>query len=379
MKPFIYHNPTKLIYGEKQGLIGKILRESGHKSVLLVYGRNSIKKNGLYDEVVKSLRDENIEIIEHSGVSSNPTLSHAREGLEKAKKVTSVLAVGGGSVVDESKAIATAALSNCDIWELFTGKVPTYALDLYVILTISATGSEMNDGAVLTNEKTDEKFSYKSKLNYPKVSIINPKFACSLPNDYLAYSAVDIIAHTIEVYFNAEVHPNIQNRFAENIILSTIETTEKLLKNPNDLDARYEFALCSTWALNGLTKIGVGDVDFPCHMLEHSLSALYNTPHGAGLSIVIPAWLKWLVKRDDSQIRGFAKAVFNKNSAVEGIEELEKWFRKIGSPISLNELDIPKKEINKIAQNIYKTSLRWRMSDIYTVNVIEDILNNAIH
>lgn len=377
MEPFTFYNPTKLIYGEEEKNIGKILKEYGHKSVLLVYGKNSIKENGLYDEIIKSLKNENIEVIEHSGVSSNPTLSHAREGVKKAKNVTSVLAVGGGSVIDESKAIAAATLSDIDVWELFLGKTPTFALDLFVILTISATGSEMNDGAVLTNEETNEKFSYKSPLSYPKVSIVNPMLSRSLPNNYLAYSAVDIIAHTIEVYFNANVHPNIQNRFSENIVLSTIEATEKILKNKDDIKARYEFALCSTWALNGLTRVGMGDVCFPCHMLEHSLSALYNVAHGAGLSVMIPAWLKWLIKRDDSQIKRFAKVIFNKYNAMEGIIELENWFKKIGSPITLNELNIPKEDIEKIAQNIYLTSQRWEVSDIYTISVIKDILNNA--
>ena len=377
MKPFTYHNPTKLIYGENQKDIGKILKDAGHKSVLLVYGQNSIKKNGLYDEVLKSLKDENIEVVEHAGVSSNPILSHAREGVQKAKKVTSVLAVGGGSVIDESKAIAAATLSDCDVWELFTGKTPTFALDLFVILTISATGSEMNDGAVLTNEDTNEKFSYKSALSYPKISIVNPRFACTLPEKYLVYSAVDIIAHTIEVYFSAEIHPNIQNRFAENIVISTMEATEKLLINPNDIDTRYDFALCSTWALNGLTKIGVGNIIFANHMIEHSLSALYNVPHGAGLSVVIPAWLKWFVEKDDTQIKRFAKVVFDKNSALEGIQELEKWFAKIGSPITLKELNIPEKDIEDIAKNVYKTSLRWNVSEIYTIDVIKDILNLA--
>lgn len=377
MKPFIYHNPTKLIYGENQQDIGKILKESGHKRVLLVYGKNSIKENGLFDEITKALKDENIEYEEHGGVSSNPTLSHAREGVIKAKGVTAVLAVGGGSVVDESKAIAAAVLSDCDVWELYAGKSATFALDLFVILTISATGSEMNNGTVLTNEETNEKFSFKSPLVFPKVSIINPKFACTLPNSYLAYSAVDIIAHTIEVYFNAESHPNIQNRFAENIVISTMESTQKILKDENNLDARYDFALCSTWALNGLTKIGLGATVFPNHMIEHSLSAIYNVAHGAGLAVVIPAWLKWFINKDASQIKRFAKVVFGKDDAMDGILSLESWFKEIGAPTSLNELNIPKEDIGKIAQNVLKTSKRWGVDDIYTIQTIEEILNNA--
>lgn len=375
MKPFEYFNPTRLIFGNRQKEIGQIIKNDGHKRILLLYGKNSIKQSGLYDDICKALKNSKIEIIEHSGVSSNPTISHAKDGVLKAKDVTAILAVGGGSVIDEAKTIAAATLSGCDPWDLFQGKQATYALDIYTILTISATGSEMNCGAVITNETTNEKLSFQSPLVYPKVSIVNPALAITLPNNYLAYSAVDIIAHVIEIYFTSQNQPNIQNRFAENIIITTMETTEKILKNPHDLDARSEFALASTWALNGLTALGVGKHSFPNHMIEHSLSAIYNIAHGAGLSIVIPAWLKWFSKNHETMLLRFSKIIFNTHNIEDGISSLEQWFKKIGAPTTLNDVNIPKSDVKKISQNIYKTSIKWGLEKIYTIEVITEILN----
>ncbi|MDR1285078.1 MAG: iron-containing alcohol dehydrogenase [Campylobacteraceae bacterium] len=376
MEEFNYYNPVKILFGDKQSQIADILKADGHSEVLFVYGQSSIKKTGLYDEICESLKNANVKFIEHGGVSSNPVLSHAREGVQKAKDITAILAVGGGSVVDESKAIAAAAGMKCDVWELYEGKEVTSALPLYVVLTLSATGSEMNAGSVLTNEETKEKLSFGSPLVYPKVSVINPALTATLNENYLVYSAVDIIAHVLEVYFTAEEHPKIQNRFCENIIKSVIKTTEIILKNPNDIDARGEFALCATWALNGLTSLGVGECSFPNHMIEHSLSALYNVPHGAGLAVVIPAWLKWFYNETkNTQVDRFAKKVFGKKNAHEGILALESWFSKIGAPITLKELGINKKDVDKIIKNIVRVAPKWDLEKIYNPDVLKEILN----
>ncbi|MDR1614639.1 MAG: iron-containing alcohol dehydrogenase [Campylobacteraceae bacterium] len=378
MKSFSYHNPVRILFGDKQKYIANILKADEHFKILLVYGKNSIKKSGLYDEICKVLNDAGIEFIEHGEVSSNPTLSHAKEGVQKAKDVTAILAVGGGSVIDESKAIAAAAASKYDVWELYEGKKPTDALDLYVILTVSATGSEMNSGSVLTNEETKEKLSFGSPLIYPKVSIINPSLSVTLPKEYLVYSAVDIIAHVLEVYFTAEEHSKLLNRFCENIIKSVIKTTEKLLENPNDINARSEFALCATWALNGLTSLGVGSYSFPNHMIEHSLSALYNVPHGAGLAVVLPAWLKWFyANTKNPQVERFAKKIFSQKSAEGGIDAFKKWLKKIGAPITLENLGIKSDEIEKIAENVDLVSYKWELKHEYPLKTIKKILKLA--
>lgn len=380
MEQFYYHNPTQLLNGkDTHQKIGKLLSRDAVTSVLLVYGKTHIEKTGLLDEVVALLKEENITVVLHGGVASNPVLSHARKGVELAKqhKVQAVLAVGGGSVVDECKVIALGAKMEADIWKIFSGERTEAALPLYVILTLSATGSEMNAGFVLTNETTKEKIGFGSRHTHPKVSIVNPELAYSVPANYLAYSAVDAISHAIEVYFNAETLPSIQKRFIENIVLTVIETTERILENPKDYNARAEFSLAATWALNSLTRMGTGKAPFPVHMIEHSLSALYDVAHGAGLAVVIPAWMKWAKDEKKERFEQFAQGIFNLKTADDAIFGLEAWFKKISTPITLTELNVDKKDINTIADNAFETSKLWQMSDKYSKEVIADILSLA--
>jgi alcohol dehydrogenase YqhD (iron-dependent ADH family) len=199
----------------------------------------------------------------------------------------------------------------------------------------------------------------------------------SVTPEYLAYSAVDIIAHSIEVYFTASVHPNFNSRVVESIIKSVMETTEILLQNPNDYDARAEFAWVASWALNGLTPAGTAGGSFPNHMIEHALSALYNVPHGAGLSIVIPAWMKWHKNQNIKQYERFSHEVFGENSADKGIEMLESWFKKIGSPTKLEDVRIPRDGIINLAKNANELSKFWGMGDSYPVETIMEILEKA--
>ena len=381
MKKFNYYNPTKLINGkESHKEIGTILNNDQIKSVLLVYGKHSIKKSGLLDEITDILNTQNIKIIFHSGVSSNPILSHANAGVKLAKEnnVDAILAIGGGSVVDESKGIAAGALREGDVWDLYTGTPAKDALPLYAILTLSATGSEMNSGSVLTNEKTNEKFSFGSPYSFPKVSIINPELTYSLPMDYLAYSAVDIITHTVEVYFTAKNLPLIQKRFMENLVKTVIETTEKIILEPTNYEARAEFSLAATWALNSLTMMGSSGFSFPNHMIEHSLSALYNIPHGAGLAVVLPAWMKYTKAENNDIYCRFAHEIFGLNNADEAITSLENWFHQIGAPIRLKELKIEEEKTMEIAENAFLTSTRWGMAEQYSISVIHDILKWAL-
>ena len=380
MENFNYYNPTRIINGkETQKEIGTVLRNDGIRSVLLVYGMNSIKKSGLFGEVLDILNKNDIKVVEHGGVKSNPIHSHANQGVLLAKeyKTDAILAVGGGSVLDESKAIAAGAKANCDVWDFYTGTPVNDALPLYTILTISATGSEMNGGSVLSNEKTKEKFTFSSSYTYPKVSIINPEFTYDLPMDYLAYSAVDVITHTVEVYFSAKTLPLIQKRFMENIVKTVIETTEKIIQNPKDYNARAEFSLAATWALNDLTTLGPAGFSFPNHMIEHSLSAIYDVPHGAGLAVVLPAWMKWSKIENKDILDRFANEIFGLPSAEEGIRSLENWFKKIGVPTTLKELKIDNKDNSNIAKNAFLTSTKWGMSKKYSIEAIKNILDLA--
>jgi len=379
MENFTYYNPTKIINGkDTQKQIGEILNKDSIKSVLLVYGMSSIKKSGLFDEITAVLKEKGIKFIEHGGVKSNPILSHANTGVSLAKefKVDAILSVGGGSVLDESKAIAAGSKFDNDVWDLYTGKVTAKsALPIYAILTISATGSEMNSGSVLSNDKTKEKFAFGSPHTFPKVSIINPEFTFDLPKEYLIYSAVDVIAHTIEIYFTASTIPLIQKRFMENIIKTVIETTENILVNPKDYDARAEFSLAATWALNGLTKPGTGGSSFPNHMIEHALSAIYDVPHGAGLSVVIIAWMKWSKEENNDIYSRFATEIFGLETAEDGINSLESWFKKIGAPTTLQDLKIAKVDTLDIAKNAFVGAKMWGISDKYSTEVIKNILD----
>lgn len=380
MEAFNYYNPTRLINGKDAHLeIAKILKADGVERVLFVYGQSSIKKSGLYDQLLELMKVNNIEVVEHGGVKSNPVLSHTRLGVDKAKSnsVQAILAVGGGSVVDESKAIAAGTLLDADVWTLFTGTKTAKALPLYAVLTLSATGSEMNSGGVVTNEETLEKFSFSSPATFPKVSIVNPEFTYELPMNYLAYSAVDAITHTLEVYFTAKTMPLMKRRFIENIVLTIIETTERIIEDPKDYDSRAEFALAATWALNGLTTVGVGKYGFPNHMIEHSLSAIFNVPHGAGLAVVLPAWMKWYQNNNTEVFERFAREIFGLETATEGIKALESWFKKIGAPITLPELEVGAIDTNQVAENAFLTSKKWGLSEVYSIPEIKNILDLA--
>lgn len=379
MNDFVYYNPTKIDFGiDKEKEIVKYLKEASIKRILLVYGQDSIKKSGLYDEITTLLSENNIEFVELGGIKSNPILSKVNEGIDKVRDsyIQAIVAVGGGSVIDSAKAIACGVPYSGDVWDFFIKQSNIKeALSLYTIVTLAASASEMNGNCVITNEKTKQKYSISSPFLYPVVSMVNPQLMMSITNEYLAYSAVDIIAHAIEYYFSATTQPNFNSSIVESIIKNVILTTRQLLKNPNDYSARAEFAWISSWALNGLLSAGTKEGIFPNHMIEHSLSALYDIPHGAGLSIVIPAWMKWHKNQNIKQYQRFAKEVFALGTVDEGIEALENFFKEIGSPTTLYEVNISINDIGNIAKNAYELAKIWRMGDIYWVEKIVEILH----
>ena len=381
MNNFTYYNPTKIEFGkEKENNIGSYLAEAGIKKVLFLYGTRSVKASGLYDKIINSLNKSKIEFVELSGVVSNPLLSKVNEGIELSKKhkIEAVLGVGGGSVADSAKAIAAGAKYDGDVWDFYINKAQiTEALPVFIVMTLSATASEMNGNSVIINDDTKQKYSISSVLVNPVLSVINPELMQTVTPEYLAYSAVDVIAHSIEVYFTASVHPHFNSRIVESIIKTVMETTEILIANPDDYDARAEFAWTAIQALNGLTPAGTDGGSFPNHMIEHSLSALYNVAHGAGLAVVIPAWMKWYKEQNISQFQRFSKEIFNCDDANEGIEKLENWFSKIGAPVTLKELDIPRDAIEALAINANGLAKVWGMDTLYPVKTIVEILEKA--
>ncbi len=381
MNTFTYYNPTKIEFGkDKENKIGEYLKQSNIKKILLVYGASSIKKNGLYEKIINSLKKNNIEFKELSGVVSNPLLSKVNEGIKLAKDndIKAILGVGGGSVADSAKAIGVGAKYDGDVWDFFINKAQiTEALPVFTVMTLSATASEMNGNSVVINDETKQKYSIASVLINPKVSVINPELMATVSKEYLAYSAVDVISHCIEVYFTASVHPRFNSRIVESIIKTIMETTEILLENPNDYDARAEFAWAAIQGLNGLTPAGTEGGSFPNHMIEHSLSALFNVAHGAGLAVVIPAWMKWYKEQNISQFKRFSKEIFNSDDENVGIEKLENWFAKIGAPITLAELNIPKNRIEDLAINANELATVWGFDKLYPKSSIIEILEKA--
>lgn len=382
MRNFTSYNPTRVEFGkDKEKQIGLYISEFGVKKVLLTFGSDRIKKDGLFDIVTNSLKAVGIEYVELGGIQSNPLLSKVQEGIELAKKenVDGVLAVGGGSVLDSTKAIAAGALYEGDVWDFFTFTAPIQkALPIFDIMTLAATGSEMNPYAVVTKEDTKQKYFIFSPHVFPKVSVINPELQKSVSKEYLVYSAVDIIAHSIEGYFTATYHPDITASYIESNIRTVIKTTEKLLSNPDDYNARAEFAWAATNALNGTTDPGNEGAVSPNHMIEHAVSAIHNVPHGAGLSVVIPAWMKWYYKNNEPQFERFAKNIFGLNTAEDAIESLENWFNKIGSPTKFSQFDIEESQLSAIAQNASSHSGFFGLSEVYTEEKILEILKLAV-
>jgi alcohol dehydrogenase YqhD (iron-dependent ADH family) len=382
MDNFTFFNPTKIDFGTgKEQLVGQHLAEHGIKKVLLCFGSDRIKRDGLFATVSKSLAAQGIDFVECGGIVSNPILSKVREAIALARthEVDAILSVGGGSVLDSAKAIAAGARYVGDVWDLFIGKAPIEAaLPVFDILTLAATGSEMNSGAVVTNEQTREKFAIGSAHTFPKVSIVNPALMQTVSRDYLVYSAADIIAHSIEGYFTASVQPRFHSRMVEAIINTVVETTETLLANPADYAARAEFAWASTQALNGLIYAGTAGYSYPNHAIEHALSALFNVPHGAGLSVVMPAWMKWYHGRNPTQFERFAKHVFGVATGEQGTAALEKWFDKIGTPTRLSQLGITEADLPATIANVLGNARYFGIADIYTRDVITTILKSAL-
>ncbi len=382
MMNFTYQNPTRIEFGkDKEKVLGDAIAADGVKKVLLAYGSDRIKNDGLFDTVVAGLEANGIGYVELGGIVSNPLLSKVREGVDSAKTngVDAILSVGGGSVLDSSKAIAAGALYDGDVWDFFTGaSMIERALPVYDVITLAATGSEMNTFAVVTNEETMQKLSIASPHVYPRISVVNPELQKTVSNAYLVYSAADIIAHSIEGYFTASHHPDIVAKYIEANISTVMKTTETLLADPDDYNARAEFAWAATQALNGTTYLGVEGASFPNHMIEHALSALHDVPHGAGLSVVMPAWMKWFHKNNDAAFERFAHNLFGKDSAKKGIKALEQWFDKVGTPTRLSQLGIDESALDAIADNAYENAKHFGLAETYTPEVIKEILQKAL-
>jgi hypothetical protein len=383
MKPFTFHNPTKIVFGE--GTVPKVGEEAravGRKA-LFVYGRESLKTSGLYDRVAASLRAAGVAWVEHPGVKANPVVSHARAGaaLAKAERVDFVLAVGGGSVIDEAKGIAAGAAGDTDLWAFYQGTATIgAALPLVTVLTLPATGTEMNGGTVLTDETTQEKIGFGDPHLFPRCSILDPVVTVTVPRSQTAYGTVDAMSHLLEGYFTHDGGwVPLQERYAEGVIRGLMEATERILVNPGDLEARATHMWGATLAWNTLAPCGLGGFTIPNHMLEHPLSAVHDIAHGAGLAVVLPAWMAYTAGRGHARaarIARFARAVLGATAAddvaaaAEGAARLKAWFAKIGAPTSMAAAGIASPDLERLADLAVRLTQRWEIAD----HAREDIL-----
>ena len=350
MLDFTYYTPTKVFFGkDSHKNIGEIIKGYGYKKIMMQYGFGSIKKSGLYDEIMSSLNKNGIEVIEMGGVQPNPTISFVRKAVEIAKKenVEMILAVGGGSVLDSSKYTAAGAKSDCDPWDFPTRKaVVCDALPVGCILTIAAAGSEMSSSAVITNEELNMKRGYTSDFNRCLFAICNPALTYTVDKYQTACGIVDIMSHTMERYFSVCEPTDLTDRIAESVLKSVIDAGKVLMENPTDYDARATAMWASSLSHNDLT--GCGREHFlAVHQLEHALSGEYeNIAHGAGLAVLFPAWAKYVYKYAPARFAQFARRVWeiteddDEKAALWGIEEMADYFKFLGMPASLREFGI---------------------------------------
>ncbi|MCA1064896.1 iron-containing alcohol dehydrogenase [Rossellomorea sp. AcN35-11] len=359
MNDFTFYNPTKLIFGKGQVEQLKELVPQYGKKVLVVYGGGSIKRNGLYDQVMSLLKDIDSEVFELSGVEPNPRLSTVRRGVEISKEnnIDFILAVGGGSVIDCTKAIAAGAKYDGDAWDFVTKKAfPKEALPFGTVLTLAATGSEMNAGSVITNWETNEKYGWGSPVTFPQFSILDPVNTFTVPKDHTIYGMVDMMSHVFEQYFNNATNTPLQDRMCESVLTTVIETAPKLINDLENYELRETILYSGTIALNGMLQMGYNG-DWASHNIEHAVSAVYDIPHAGGLAILFPNWMKHNLKVNPSRFAQLAERVFNvdpagkseEEVALEGIEKLREFWTSIGAPSRLADYDIDDSQLDLMA------------------------------
>ncbi len=363
MNNFTFNIPTDIRFGKGQiECLSQELEKYG-KKVLLVYGGGSIKKNGIYDQVMEQLKD--FDVWELSGITPNPRVSKVREGslLCKKHKVDVILAVGGGSTIDATKHIAAAACYEGDPWELVLDKTKVLkALPFAVVLTICATGSEMNCGAVITNEETNEKLELNTPLLYPRLSICDPTYLYTLPKSQTAAGTVDILSHVMEQYFQPNDEAYITDVMSEAVMKTVVTYGPIAMEDSDNYEARSNLMWASTIALNHLLTVGKGGA-WSVHPIEHVVSGLYDITHGFGLAILTPAWMEHILNEDTKKrFARFARTVFgvvNEDdmiAAKAGIVAIREFFKELGMPETLSEVGIDDSKLMWMSKEAVRTS-----------------------
>lgn len=360
MKNFTYYTPTKVVFGKGvEEQVGTELYGRGFRRVLLHYGGGSIKKSGLYDTIIQKLTQAGIAVVELSGVMPNPRVSLCREGVAlcREQQIDCILAVGGGSVIDSAKSIALATANDCDPWDITTGKVvPLERLPIAVVLTIAAAGSEMSESCVITNEAEGLKRGFKSPLVRPDVAFLNPELTYSVSPYQTACGVVDILMHTLERYLTPDTDNELCDRMSEGLMVAVKNAGLRVLQDPGDYEARSTLLWASSLSHNDLTGTGKTML-FTCHKLGHEIGGMFDVAHGATLSVVFPAYAKYVYHRDIRKFAQLAVRVLGvemdfenpQRTALQGIATLQGYFEVLGMPTTLPAIGVPPDAIEKMA------------------------------
>ncbi len=360
MLNFDYQNRTRIIFGKDEHKnIGKLIKPYANK-VLFHFGGQSIKKSGVYEDVINSLLENQIDFVELGGVKPNPRLSLVNEGIElcRKEKVDFILAVGGGSVIDSAKAIAIGVPYSGDVWDFYCKDIEIKeAIPVSTILTIPAAGSESSTGTVITNEEKQLKLSCGCELLRPLLSIINPELYFTLPKNQIANGISDMMSHIMERYFTNTSNTDLIDGLCESTLKTIMRNGSIIINDNKNYDAWAEIALSGNIAHNGLLGLG-REQDWASHKIEHELSAIYDVAHGAGLSVVTPAWMKYVYKENMPMFEQFAVNVMGVEKECksqeeiinEGIEKLKSFYKKLELPTSLKELNIDESNLDLMAK-----------------------------
>ena len=367
MNDFNFFTPTRYIFGKNaQKNVGALSADMLGKRILLVFGKSSAKSSGLLEEIESYLKDSEVKFFEFGGIKPNPTDGPVREGIRlcKEENITGILAVGGGSVIDTAKAIAVGVEYEGDFWDFFSGKaVPEKALPIGVVLTIPAAGSEGSGNSVITKEDELRKVSIRTDFVLrPKFAILNPELTYNLPPYQTGCGIVDMMAHILERYFTPTEGADVSDRISEGVLKAIIKNAPVVMSNPRDYDARANIMWAGTLAHNGICGCGKTE-DWASHGLEHEISALYDVAHGAGLSVILLAYMRFMLDKKPKRIADLGKYVFDlecdshteREGAVLAIQEFDKFFKSLDMPTTFAELGIENPDIDLLVEKVHQT------------------------
>ena len=365
MNNFVFYSPTEFVFGKATEMqVGALARKHGARKVMVVYGGGSVVRSGLLDRVKQSLQEAGIEYCLMGGVQPNPVDTKVYEGIEfcRREQADMLLPVGGGSVIDTAKAIAAGVLYEGDFWDFYIGKAKvTKALKVAVVLTIPAAGSEGSGNTVITKLDGLQKLSLRvPEVLRPVFSIMNPELTYTLPPFQTACGVADMMAHIMERYFTNTQEVEIGDRLCEGTLMAIINEAPKVMRNPEDYGARANLMWAGMIAHNGTFGVGCEE-DWASHFLEHEISAIYGVTHGAGLSVIFPAWMTWMVEHNVGKIAQYAVRVWGvpesedkKAVALEGIGKLKAFFSSLGLPVTFKELGVENPDIDRLADSLHR-------------------------